>query len=158
MISSLESKSSKHEMNASIAPGVILSTEVDKTDRHMPCSSQFTIGIDGGRGLRNFHVMKNTQWFKWVWPVPRIGNPLLYLSVNVIMVVHSSDYNKVLIPVQIECHDSQQEVIVCSPALSTAPNVHLWREFMTFFCFYSSSKKFDYFLLYPFTFQETKNK
>ena len=57
MVSSLESKSSKHEMNASIAPGVILSTEVDETDT-CPVLHSLQSGLMGGGGLEIFMSWK----------------------------------------------------------------------------------------------------
>lgn len=52
---------------------------------------------------------------------PRIGNPLLYLYVTIIMRAHSYDYNKILVLVQIKCQNSQEEVLMHSPAPSAEP-------------------------------------
>ena len=78
--------------------------------------------------------------------------PTLFVCEYIIMVVHSYDY-KILILVQIKCPNSQEEVIVPSPAPDTAAQytfveniwissvfIHFLKRLLVSFCFSSFSR------------------
>lgn len=86
-------------------------------DRHISLVSQ-SLQFGLIRDLRPVPVRGKTPEFQMCWSSLRIGNSLLYSYVNILMVVHSCGSNQILIP--IKCHNSQGEVVVCSPTPSAA--------------------------------------